>query len=36
MALLPEDKIRGINTAVLIHDLGKINIPNSILSKPGK
>lgn len=33
---LPEDQIRGIFLAGLIHDIGKINIPAEILSKPGK
>jgi PAS domain S-box-containing protein len=33
---LPEDQTRGIFLAGLIHDVGKINIPAEILSKPGK
>ena len=33
---LPEDRMRGIFLAGLIHDVGKINIPAEILSKPGK
>jgi HD-GYP domain-containing protein (c-di-GMP phosphodiesterase class II) len=33
---LPEDQIRGIFLAGLIHDVGKINVPAEILSKPGK
>jgi PAS domain S-box-containing protein len=33
---LPEDQARGIFLAGLIHDVGKINIPAEILSKPGK
>jgi len=33
---LPEDKIEGIRIAALIHDIGKINIPAEILSKPSK
>ena len=33
---LPEDQIRGIFLAGLIRDVGKINIPAEILSKPGK
>jgi len=33
---LPEDSIRGIRLAALIHDIGKINIPLEILSRPGK
>jgi len=31
---LPEDRIRGIRMAGLIHDVGKIHIPAEILSKP--
>jgi putative two-component system response regulator len=33
---LPEDSIHGIRLAALIHDIGKINIPLEILSRPGK
>ncbi len=33
---LDNDKIDTIGTAALIHDIGKIAIPASILSKPGK
>ena len=33
---LPEDKVKGVKIASLIHDIGKINIPSEILSKPGK
>ena len=33
---LPEDQARGIFLAGLVHDVGKINIPAEILSKPGK
>jgi PAS domain S-box-containing protein len=33
---LPEDQARGIFLAGLIHDVGKINVPAEILSKPGK
>ena len=33
---LPKDKIDGIYVAGLLHDVGKISIPNDILSKPGK
>ena len=33
---LPKDKIEGIRTAGVIHDIGKISIPADILSKPGK
>jgi len=32
----PQDKIEGIKIAALIHDVGKINLPAEILSKPGK
>jgi PAS domain S-box-containing protein len=33
---LPEEQIEGIHMAALIHDLGKINVPADILSKPGR
>lgn len=33
---LPEERVRGIHLAGTIHDLGKIQIPAEILSKPGK
>ena len=33
---LPEERIEGLRLAGLIHDLGKINIPAEILSKPGQ
>lgn len=33
---LDDDKIKAIGTASMVHDIGKINIPTSILSKPGK
>lgn len=33
---LPEEQVRGIHLAGTIHDLGKIQIPAEILSKPGK
>jgi PAS domain S-box-containing protein/putative nucleotidyltransferase with HDIG domain len=32
---LPEEQIEGIRMAGLIHDIGKINIPAEILTKPG-
>ena len=32
---LSEDRIEGIHVAGLIHDIGKINLPAEILSKPG-
>ena len=31
-----EDKTEGIKIAALVHDVGKINLPAEILSKPGK
>jgi len=33
---LDKNKIEAIGTAACIHDIGKINIPASILSRPGK
>jgi PAS domain S-box-containing protein len=33
---LPTDKIDGIRTAAVIHDLGKISVPAEILTKPTK
>lgn len=33
---LDKDKIEAIHTAAMIHDIGKINIPASILVRPGK
>ena len=33
---LAEEKIHGIHLAGVVHDLGKINVPSEILSKPGK
>jgi len=32
---LPEDQIEGVRMAGRIHDIGKINVPAEILSKPG-
>ena len=32
---LPEEQIHGIYLAGLIHDVGKINVPQELLSKPG-
>lgn len=32
---LPEDRVKGLYLAGLIHDLGKISIPAEILSRPG-
>ncbi|MDD5384135.1 MAG: PAS domain S-box protein [Gallionella sp.] len=33
---LPEEQVHGIHLAGTVHDLGKINVPAEILSKPGK
>jgi PAS domain S-box-containing protein len=33
---LPQEQIEGIRLAGLIHDIGKINVPAEILSKPGQ
>jgi HD-GYP domain-containing protein (c-di-GMP phosphodiesterase class II) len=33
---LPEEQIEGIHMAGLVHDIGKINVPAEILSKPGR
>ncbi len=33
---LPEEKVRGIHLAAIIHDLGKIHVPAEILARPGK
>jgi len=33
---LPQDKIEGIRIASLVHDIGKVNLPTEIVSKPGK
>jgi len=33
---LDKDRIEAIGTAAMIHDIGKINIPASILARPGK
>jgi len=33
---LPEDRVKIIHMAGLIHDIGKINVPAEILSRPGK
>jgi len=33
---LPEERISGVLLAGLIHDIGKINMPAEILSKPGR
>lgn len=33
---LPEEKIHGIRLAATVHDLGKLQIPSEILTKPGR
>ncbi|MCD4669390.1 MAG: PAS domain S-box protein, partial [Actinomycetia bacterium] len=33
---LDKDRIEAIGTAAIVHDIGKINIPASILARPGK
>ena len=33
---LPDEQIKGLYFASLIHDVGKIHVPSEILSKPGK
>lgn len=33
---LPQDKIGGTKIASLVHDIGKVNLPTEIISKPGK
>ncbi len=33
---LPEDRIKIIKMAALVHDIGKISVPTEILSKPGR
>ncbi|MDP2694213.1 MAG: PAS domain S-box protein [Gallionella sp.] len=33
---LPDEQIHGIHLAGIVHDLGKIQVPAEILSKPGK
>lgn len=33
---LPEQTVRGIRIAGTVHDIGKINVPVEILSKPGR
>lgn len=33
---LSADRIRGLHFASLVHDLGKINVPSEILSKPAR
>jgi PAS domain S-box-containing protein/putative nucleotidyltransferase with HDIG domain len=33
---LPEDRVRGVGVAAVLHDLGKIDVPAEILSKPSR
>jgi PAS domain S-box-containing protein/putative nucleotidyltransferase with HDIG domain len=33
---LPERTVRGVRIAGIVHDIGKINIPVEVLSKPGR
>ncbi len=33
---LPDSEVTMIRHAALLHDIGKLNVPNSILDKPGK
>jgi PAS domain S-box-containing protein len=33
---LPEDTVDGIETAALVHDIGKLSVPAEILTKPGR
>src|SRR4029078_5103041 len=32
---MPDDEIQGVKTAALLHDIGKLAVPEHILSKPG-
>jgi len=32
---MPENEIQGVKTAALLHDIGKLAVPEHILSKPG-
>ena len=33
---IPQEKIEGVRIASLVHDIGKVNLPTEIISKPGK
>ncbi|MDD5015589.1 MAG: HD domain-containing protein [Atribacterota bacterium] len=33
---LPQDNIEGVRFASLVHDIGKVNLPTEIISKPNK
>jgi HD-GYP domain-containing protein (c-di-GMP phosphodiesterase class II) len=33
---LPEDQVSLVRRAALLHDIGKLSVPNNILDKPGK
>ena len=33
---LPQDKIEGVRFASLVHDVGRVNLPTEIVSKPSK
>ncbi|HEX5363521.1 MAG TPA: HD domain-containing phosphohydrolase, partial [Gallionella sp.] len=33
---LPEEQVEGIHLASIVHDVGKIQVPGELLSKPGK
>ena len=32
---LPDAEMQGVRTAALLHDIGKLAVPEHILSKPG-
>src|SRR5207249_11809641 len=32
---MPDNEIQGVKTAALLHDIGKLAVPEHILSKPG-
>lgn len=36
MVVLKPDEIRDIGVAAILHDVGKLKIPDEILNKPGK